>query len=247
MEAEKKTGRPNTWMIVGIILGVISVALGVILAITYANMPNRDEIAAEAYDEAKDEYKDELAKLRQYYEIRLKRNNTPSSDNEEKPDEADVEPEDDKYNELYSIYPVNATSTQKYIYIPAVNKKLKIDSSIKNVKYIAVEDGIYVWAIAKDAPKNDYEFLKQGPLITISINSKEYIDTYMRIEPDLADQIKKMKDEAIIFNNGNYLGIHYWFNSAYTIEDEEEDEWLVKSREAVLKIVKNKDNYEDIE
>lgn len=252
MEGKTKTTRLNTWMIIGIIFGVISVALGVILAFTYVNMPNRDEISAEAYEEAKAEYKDQVAQLRQYYELRLKRNNLKNDTETEKPEDADVEPEDGAYNELYDIDPVVATTTKDYVYIPSIGKKLKIGSGFKNVKYSTFSYGTCIWAVVSDAPADEYSFTyKNGlstPLVTLNITSSDYIDAILKIDTE-DEWYSGLKKNAILYSGGNYLNVSA--DDPYSSGDEElsdeEQSWFKKSQEALLKLVKNKNNYEDIE
>ena len=247
MEERLKSAHSNTWMIIGIVFGVIAAALAVILICTYINMPDRDAISAEAYEEAKAEYKDQLAQVRQYYEIRLKKNTTPTSEEPANPDNTQIEPEDTKYDELYAIDIVEATPAKEYIYIPAIGKKLKIDSNLKNVKYAIYEDSIAIWGLLKDAPMSDYSFIDDAPLLTLTINSSKYVDTFIKIDPESASWLNKYKEESIILKNGNYLGPNYWETFSFAFENNTDEEWYDKSREAIQKMLYAKENYEDIE
>ena len=251
MEEAKKVKNPKTWMIIGIVFAVISVALGVILAFTYINMPNRDEISAEAYEEAKAEYKEQVAQIRQYYELRLKKNMLNDNSETEQPDMPDVEPEDNSYNTLASIDPAKPAIAKDYIYIPAINKKVKISDTLKSVKYTIFNYGICIWGVAKDAPQDNYSFSYWGgdssPMVYLTITADEYVNKFLEIDPN-DEWNKNIIKTAIIYENHNYLNI----DESYEPEKannmtEEETTWFNATKEAMQRLFKDKKNYEDIE
>ena len=248
MEHRVPTKRRNIWMIIGIIFAIISVALGVILAFTYLNMPNRDEISAEAYEEAKAEYKDQVAQLQQYYELRLKKNSSKNSNASTDDATIDIEPEDSSANSLASIDPVKPTSATDYIYIPALNKKVKLDDSLKNIKYAIYDYGMCIWAVSTDAPNDDYSFTYSDglstALMTIDFTSKDYVDAILKIDSEDSWYVN-LKSNSVVYNNGNYLTIE---DASLTSDDLSADEyqWYQTSYAALLKIMKDKTNYEEL-
>ncbi len=248
MKHRVPTKGQNIWMIAGIVFATISVALGVILVFTYLNMPDRDEISAEAYEEAKAEYKDQVAQLQQYYELRLKKNSSKNASSSSDDAIIDIEPEDSSANSLAAIDPVKPTSATDYIYIPALGKKVKLDDSLKNIKYAIYDYGMCIWAVSADAPNDDYSFTYSdglsAALMTIDFTSKDYVDAILKIDSE-DSWYANLKTNSVIYNNGNYLTIEA---ASLSSDDLSADEyqWYQTSYAAMLKIMKNKANYEDL-
>ena len=66
---EKKLDK---WMIIAIIFMVLTIACGVAAVLAYINMPDKEQIAADAKTEAETAYNEKVSELKSYYESKIK-------------------------------------------------------------------------------------------------------------------------------------------------------------------------------
>ncbi len=249
MEKSQKR-KLNIWMIVAIIFMVLTIACGVAAVLAYINMPDKEQIAADAKTEAETAYNEKVSELKSYYESKIKTIEAEKSKAiKEATGEGMSEEYDGKWDTLNTISTVNATTAKDYIYLPIVGKKVKISSSLKGVKYLSDNEGVLIWAVDAEAGKDSYDFAdpdkNTSGMIRLEALSKKYIDAYLKID-STDDWMNSFSSNSIVSGNGNLLRRGVASLDQYSSPDSADGKVESKTMEILRKLLTDKENYEDL-
>ena len=244
---EKKLDK---WMIIAIIFMVLTIACGVAAVLAYINMPDKEKIATDAKAEAETAYNEKVSELKSYYESKIKTIEAEKNKAiKEATGEGMSEEYDDKWNVLNTVATVNTTAAKDYIYLPIVGKKVKISDDLKGVKYLSDDEGVLIWGIDAEASKDSYDFAdpekNTSGMIRLEALSKKYIDTYLKID-STDDWMNSFASNSIVSGNGNLLRRGIARFDQYSSPDSSDGKVESTTMETLLKVLTDKDNYEDL-
>ena len=155
----------------------------------------------------------------------------------------------DRWNALNTVATVNTTATKDYIYLPIVGKKVKISDDLKGVKYLSDDEGVLIWGIDAEASKDSYDFAdpekNTSGMIRLEALSKKYIDTYLKID-STDDWMNSFASNSIVSGNGNLLRRGIARFDQYSSPDSSDGKVESTTMETLLKVLTDKDNYEDL-